>query len=117
MGYSYQRIDDAGGNVGPALSNVPSGVCVLSAIIGARYGEIVLNRRLLSRPSGGALGMFGPTGQLTPDRVGLFARPDNVPDLFGNDMTGCVIVHTGVLDLGSIQGLQTALLGRWRISA
>lgn len=61
------------------------------------------------------LGSFD-VGAITPDRFGLFVRPDADPDLFLVGRIGCVIVYSGALSDYAAGGIENALMRRWGLS-
>lgn len=111
---TVHRIDDAGRTAQPGVNATGRSPTVVSAVVSARYWDLVQDGKLSSRA--GPEGILVPTGQLTANRVGLFCRPDSGPDGFWPNPTGCLIIHAGTLDIASVRGLQAALMGRWGLS-
>lgn len=108
-----RRADNGANTAGFIPTGVVSYPRVVTAIIRSNTFAFVVNGRSLT-PN---VADLSPTGALTPDRVGFFCRPSSTPSLFEDSPTGAAIIHAGALDIGSVRGLHTALMGRWGISA
>ncbi len=57
-----------------------------------------------------------PTGQMTPNRLGLLCRPRQTPDGFTAGALGAALFFSRALSASELLGIHCALMGRWRIA-
>jgi hypothetical protein len=106
------RTDDNGINGSHnSVAKVPVGVHVFGFICLGAVGFTAIDLQPtppnLLRPMG--------VGPVSPDRVGLFHRPDSAADSFLNEPMGAAIVFNHGLSLHAYRSLAAGLMGRWRI--
>lgn len=56
------------------------------------------------------------SGQLTPNRVGIFCRADLTPDLFDDGRMGAMVVYDRYVPIIEREGVVAAMMGLWGIT-
>lgn len=107
--YSFNKRDDANASITPTFS---FDVTPTPEVIVWRCSGVAMSVRVNGKQAE-TIGV--DNGATTPDRIGMFVRPDLAPDGFLVGRLGCWLVFAEHLNEYETIGTENALMSRWGI--